>query len=126
MKITKLVQNKLIVLTIFLVVIFFAFWKNYKYQENLIIPGDGKLQVENVNYSCTDGRKINVRYLNKGANTIAIIPVKEENQILIFTGRVSASGARYGANQYEWHTKNKTGIFSNVNTDSRVFCDEIE
>ncbi|WP_425363188.1 palindromic element RPE1 domain-containing protein [Candidatus Tisiphia endosymbiont of Hybos culiciformis] len=62
-------------------------------EENLIILGDGKPQVVNTNYSCTDGRKINVRYLNKGANNLAIIPVEEENQILIFTGRVSASGA---------------------------------
>ncbi|WP_341753267.1 MULTISPECIES: MliC family protein [unclassified Candidatus Tisiphia] len=122
----KLVQNKLVILTIFLVIIFFAFWKNYKAQENLIIPGDGKLQVKNVNYSCTDGRKINIRYLNKEANTLALIPVGEENQILIFTGRISASGALYGANQYEWHTKNKRGTFSNIQTDNTVFCDEIE
>ncbi len=32
----------------------------------------------------------------------------------------------YGANQYEWHIKNKRGIFHNINTDNTVLCDEIE
>ncbi|WP_341749147.1 MliC family protein [Candidatus Tisiphia endosymbiont of Sialis lutaria] len=132
MKINKtsleLFQSNLIIITIFLVIIFIILvsCKSYKDQENLIIPGNGNLQVENVNYSCIDGRKINIQYLNKGANTLAIIPIAEENQILIFTGRVSASGVLYGANQYEWHTKNKTAILRNINTDSTVFCDEIE
>ncbi|OZG31628.1 hypothetical protein [Rickettsia endosymbiont of Culicoides newsteadi] len=56
MKINKtsleLFQNNLIIITIFLVIIFIILvsCKSYKDQENLIIPGNGNLQVENVNY----------------------------------------------------------------------------
>lgn len=57
-----------------------------------------------VDYKCENGRKFTVQYLNKGDNSLAVVPVSD-NSTLVFSNVISASGAKYAAGQYIWWTK---------------------
>lgn len=70
----------------------------------LVLPGDAKLDSRSVSYKCEDGRKISVQYLNKGDNSLAVVPVSDASS-LVFANVISASGAKYAAGQYIWWTK---------------------
>ena len=67
----------------------------------LVLPGDAKLDSRSVSYKCEDGRKISVQYLNKGDNSLAVVPVTDASS-LVFANVISASGAKYDAGQYVW------------------------
>ena len=66
--------------------------------------GDAKLDTRSVDYKCENGRKFTVQYLNKGDNSLAVVPVSD-NSTLVFSNVISASGAKYAAGQYIWWTK---------------------
>ena len=70
----------------------------------LALPGDAKLDSRSVDYKCDDGRTISVRYLNKGDNHLALVPVSDSSS-LVFANVISGSGAKYAAAQYVWWTK---------------------
>lgn len=70
----------------------------------LVLPGDAKLDSRSVDYKCDDGRTISVRYLNKGDNHLALVPVSDSSS-LVFANVISGSGAKYAAGQYVWWTK---------------------
>lgn len=70
----------------------------------LALPGDAKLDTRSVDYKCENGRKFTVQYLNKGDNSLAVVPVSD-NSTLVFSNVISASGAKYAAGQYIWWTK---------------------
>lgn len=69
----------------------------------LALPGDAKLDTRSVDYKCENGRKFTVQYLNKGDNSLAVVPVSD-NSTLVFSNVISASGAKYAAGQYIWWT----------------------
>ncbi|HEJ1166021.1 TPA: lysozyme inhibitor [Pseudomonas aeruginosa] len=70
----------------------------------LALPGDAKLDTRSVDYKCENGRKFTVQYLNKGDNSLAVVPVSD-NSTLVFSNVISASGAKCAAGQYIWWTK---------------------
>ena len=53
---------------------------------------DAKLDTRSVDYKCENGRKFTVQYLNKGDNSLAVVPVSD-NSTLVFSNVISASGA---------------------------------
>ncbi len=62
-------------------------------------------------YVCDDGDQFAVRYVNSGANVLAIVPVDGETRI--FVNVVSASGAKYVSGSHVWWTKGDTAILEN-------------
>jgi membrane-bound inhibitor of C-type lysozyme len=89
----------------------------------MIVPGSGKLETSTVKYQCDEDRHMEITYINKGANTLAIIPV-EKDAILVFAGAISASGARYTANEYQWSTKDTEGMLTSEITQKTIRCHE--
>ncbi|MGC4007693.1 MAG: MliC family protein [Pseudomonas sp.] len=78
----------------------------------LVLPGDAKLDSRSVSYKCEDGRKISVQYLNKGDNSLAVVPVTDAST-LVFSNVIAASGARYAAGRYVWWTKGQDATLYN-------------
>lgn len=77
--------------------------------------------VSGVRYSCADGTKLSVQYVNAGANSLALIPLKGET--LIFVGVVSGSGARYASGARIWWTKGDEATLSDEMGDAQpVTC----
>ncbi|MFD0857435.1 MliC family protein [Roseovarius aquimarinus] len=74
-------------------------------QTGLMLPlelgPDG--EVNSVAYTCDDGTKLKVQYVNAGRNALALIPLKGET--VVFAGVVSGSGARYVSGANVWWSK---------------------
>lgn len=66
--------------------------------------------ISSVRYCCADGTKLSVQYVNAGANSLALIPLKGET--LIFVSVVSGSGARYASGAHTWWTKGDEATLS--------------
>ncbi len=60
-----------------------------------------------LSYTCEDGRKFTVRYLNNGNKHVAILPVGIDASELVLDGIPAASGARYAAGSFVWWTKGR-------------------
>ncbi|WP_061491571.1 MliC family protein [Acetobacter malorum] len=58
---------------------------------------------------------VSVTYLNAGAVSLAVLQVEGETQV--FSNVISASGARYTANRFEWWSKGDTAFFSEVGAE---------
>lgn len=56
-------------------------------------------------YDCSAGEPFSVTYINAAPNFLALVPVAEEPEPLVFAAVVAASGARYAAGQWVWWTK---------------------
>lgn len=63
-------------------------------------------------YECDDGRDLAVRYVDAGANSLAIIPLEGEE--LVFVNVVAASGARYVSGMWEWWGKGQEATLTRV------------
>lgn len=63
-------------------------------------------------YSCNGGEPFQVRYLNAGPNSLALISV--DGQERIFVNVISGSGARYVSGQYEWWSKGDGATLTNL------------
>ncbi|MFG9881865.1 hypothetical protein ACG3SK_12040 [Pseudomonas aeruginosa] len=48
----------------------------------LALPGDAKLDTRSVDYKCENGRKFTVQYLNKGDNSLAVVPVSDNSTLV--------------------------------------------
>lgn len=53
-------------------------------------------------YTCSDETMFSVTYINAAPNFLAIVPIAEEPEPLIFAAVISASGVRYAAGQWTW------------------------
>ena len=63
----------------------------------------GDASLRSVVYNCTEGEPISVRYIDAAPNFIAIVPVPEEAEPLVFAGVVSPEqDTRYAAAHFEW------------------------
>jgi len=63
----------------------------------------GDAGLRSVLYSCTDGEPFYVRYIDAAPNFLAIVPVPEEVEPLVFAGVVSPEqDTRYAAAHFEW------------------------
>jgi len=56
-------------------------------------------------YDCATDAPLAVTYINAAPNFLAIVPVAEQPEPLIFTAVISASGVRYASGQWIWWTK---------------------
>lgn len=56
-------------------------------------------------YDCAAGEPLTVTYINAAPNFLALLPVPEEPDPLVFASVISASGARYAAGHWIWWTK---------------------
>ncbi|QDZ10991.1 MliC family protein [Devosia ginsengisoli] len=72
-------------------------------QIELSATGDFERRV--MTYDCNDGSSVTVTYINAAPNFLAILPVVDEPEPLIFSSVVAASGVRYVSGIWEWWTK---------------------
>lgn len=72
-------------------------------QIELGAKGDFERRV--MTYDCNDGSTVTATYINAAPNFLAILPVVDEPEPLIFTSVVAASGVRYVSGIWMWWTK---------------------
>ena len=72
-------------------------------QIELGTAGDFERRV--MNYECNDGSTVTATYINAAPNFLAILPVIDEPEPLVFTSVVAASGVRYVSGIWMWWTK---------------------
>jgi membrane-bound inhibitor of C-type lysozyme len=58
-----------------------------------------------VTYDCATETPLTVTYLNAAPNFLALVPVADEPEPLLFVAVISASGARYASGQWVWWTR---------------------
>jgi membrane-bound inhibitor of C-type lysozyme len=80
----------------------------------LALGRDGSVNA--VRYRCGDGTDLTVQYINAGANSLAMIPLKGET--LIFVSVVSQSGVRYVSGASEWYIKDTEATLSGTLSDA--------
>lgn len=68
----------------------------------LSLAAEGDAEKRSTPYECDTLDPFTVAYINAAPNFLAIVPV--EDQVLVFSAVISASGARYAAGQYVWWT----------------------
>lgn len=56
-------------------------------------------------YDCAAGERFSVTYVNAAPNFLALVPIAEEPEPLVFAAVISASGVRYAAGHWIWWTK---------------------
>lgn len=56
-------------------------------------------------YDCTTGEPFDVTYINAAPNFLALVPIAEEPERIVFTAVIAASGVRYASGQWVWWTK---------------------
>ena len=56
-------------------------------------------------YDCGAAEPLTVTYINAAPNFLALLPIAEEPEPLLFASVISASGVRYAAGQWVWWTK---------------------
>ncbi|OWJ74127.1 hypothetical protein CDV52_17990 [Haematobacter missouriensis] len=82
----------------------------------ITLPGVSGTQTKQ-QYSCANGTKRVVQYVNAGPNSLAIMTIDGEPYILVAV--VSGSGARYTGNRYQWFTKGDDAVFSDTLDESK-------
>jgi membrane-bound inhibitor of C-type lysozyme len=55
-------------------------------------------------YDCSDGEPFDVIYINAAPNFLALVPIEDEPQFIVFASVLSGSGARYAAGKWIWWT----------------------
>ncbi|WP_295047783.1 MliC family protein [uncultured Paracoccus sp.] len=86
-------------------------------QTTLSLPLDGAT-LENLTYFCDKGAMVEVRYLNAGPNSLALLPLDGEQRI--FVNVIAASGARYVSGEYEWWTKGRSATLTNAMNEAET------
>ena len=56
-------------------------------------------------YDCATEQPLSVTYINAAPNFLALVPIAEEPEPLVFAAVISASGVRYASGQWIWWTK---------------------
>ncbi len=67
--------------------------------------GKAASQTDVTPYDCGTETPLVVTYINANPNFLAILPVADEPQELVFASVISASGARYASGQWVWWSK---------------------
>ena len=91
----------------------------------LTLPLPSDATVTAARYQCDDGRDLAVRYVDAGANSLAIIPLEGEE--MVFVSVVAASGARYVSGMWEWWGKGEEATLTRVDdveTTCRTVADQ--
>jgi len=84
--------------------------------ENITVSEDA-FTPQTLTYLCDDNVKIQVTYPDKDTAEVTI-----DNETLKLTSTVTASGARYAGQGYEWATKNDEGMFTSPVTKASRNC----
>ena len=71
----------------------------------LQISSDRDFQTSVLRYDCGAEEPITVTYINAAPNFLAVVPIAEETQPMVFTAVISGSGVRYAAGKWIWWTK---------------------
>lgn len=71
----------------------------------LQISSDSDFQRHNITYDCAADAPITVTYINAAPNFLAVVPIPEEAEPLVFASVISASGARYASGKWVWWSK---------------------
>jgi membrane-bound inhibitor of C-type lysozyme len=72
----------------------------------LELSGDGSdFEQRSVLYDCSEGEPFSVVYINAAPNFLALVPIAEEPERLVFASVVAASGVRYAAGHWAWWTQ---------------------
>lgn len=58
-----------------------------------------------IHYDCGTEAPLSVSYINAAPNFLALLPVADQPQPLLFTAVISASGVRYASGQWIWWSK---------------------
>ncbi|SLN12011.1 Membrane-bound lysozyme inhibitor of C-type lysozyme precursor [Roseovarius albus] len=66
-------------------------------------------------YKCENNTSLSVKYVNAGVNSLAIMPIEDENRI--FAAVIAGSGVRYMSGPYTWWIKGKNAMLENVMDD---------
>lgn len=91
---------------------------------NIPLTPASQVQKISTTYRCSGSQElldklakplVSVTYLNARAASLAVLQVEGETQV--FSNVISASGARYTANRFEWWSKGDTAFFSEVGAD---------
>ncbi|KQX40037.1 hypothetical protein ASD04_05165 [Devosia sp. Root436] len=56
-------------------------------------------------YDCATGEPVTVTYINAAPNFLALVPIAEEPEPLVFVSLIAASGVRYASGQWIWWSK---------------------
>lgn len=56
-------------------------------------------------YDCAEAEPLSVTYINAAPNFLALVPIAEEAEAMVFTAVMAASGVRYTAGKWVWWTK---------------------
>ena len=65
----------------------------------------GDFERRAMSYECNDGSSVTATYINAAPNFLAILPVVDEPEPLVFTSVVAGSGVRYVSGIWMWWTK---------------------
>ncbi len=76
------------------------------------LPGAASADRQAVVYTCSEGKKVAVEYVNAGSNSLAIVRLGNETVLMVSV--LAGSGARYAGQQYVWWTKGNTADFYDI------------
>lgn len=62
-------------------------------------------QRHSMTYDCDAGEPFSVTYVNAAPNFLAVVPIADEPEPMVFAAVVSASGVRYASGKWVWWTK---------------------
>lgn len=65
----------------------------------------GTFDSRSVLYDCSEGEPFDVIYINAAPNFLALVPIQDEPEFMVFASVVSASGVRYVAGKWAWWTQ---------------------
>ena len=72
----------------------------------LDLAGQGSdFERRNVLYDCSEGEPFDVVYINAAPNFLALVPIADEAERMVFASVVSGSGVRYASGHWIWWTQ---------------------
>lgn len=69
------------------------------------IGANSDFQRHVMTYDCGTETPLTVTYINAAPNFLALVPVADEPEELVFASVISASGARYASGKWQWWTQ---------------------
>ncbi|MGD8203154.1 MliC family protein [Pantoea sp. FN0305] len=88
------------------------------------LPGKGVTDTTQAVYRCDDGQRLEVTYYNNQPNALAVIK-KGDGPEIVMANVISGSGAKYNGNTWQWWSKGRSGIFSDLMKDTTTECQAI-
>ncbi|MGV8854920.1 MAG: MliC family protein [Devosia sp.] len=94
-----------------------------------ITTQSGEFEQRVTHYDCATDTPVQVTYINGAPNFLALVPVADEAQPLIFVAVIAASGARYASGKWIWWTKgSEASLYDSTlgeDADPVLACSEI-